>query len=91
MKIEFETFKEIGDYEISNMKDDKPSAFNHFVRVVKYRVTIEEVEEDKSIIEERLNHLWENCNNHHHHSTIEKKALQHGIVLDQKKYRSATK
>lgn len=63
--VVIETFKPIGAYEISNMRQDEPSAFNRDVRFRKFRITIEEIEEPSSVLAERLQHLWENCDNHH--------------------------
>ena len=58
----FETFKEFGDYEISKMEQNEPSCFNGFVRVKKFRVTIEPIEEPKEVYAERLAKLWNTKN-----------------------------
>ena len=86
MKIEFETFRQFSDYNIDNMTMKEPSAFNHYVNVVKYKVTIEEVREDYSVIRKRLTKLWRECENHHHYETIMATAKRHGINLDHKDY-----
>ncbi len=58
-KIVFETFQEIGSYEINNMTRDEPTCFNGYVRVKKYKVTIEEVHEPIDIIARRVQKLWD--------------------------------
>lgn len=61
-----ETFRQVGSWEINNWNDKEPSAFNGVVRVEKYRVTIEKVEEPVEVIQQRLEELWATCDNHHH-------------------------
>lgn len=58
MSTTFETFKPIDYYHQSNLIQSEPSSFNGMVRVVKYRVTIDEVEEADEVIKERIQNLW---------------------------------
>ena len=74
MKIQFETFREMGNYEVSTLKQDAPSSFNGIVRVKKYLVTVEEIAEPKEVIAERLQKLWEEGDNMHHYGQIQSMA-----------------
>ncbi len=79
--ISFETFKEIGNYEINNMKQNEPTCFNGHVSVSKCKITIEPVEESKEVYAERLQKLWDECDNHHHVHPISNLAKSYGIEL----------
>ena len=68
-KIEFETFREIGAYNLSNIKQDVPSSVN-FLRYKKYKVTIESMPEDKSVYIERLENLLSEAKGHHQRAMI---------------------
>lgn len=81
-KIQFETFRKIGAYEIGNLRFDHPSCFNGSVSVKKYRVTIEEVEETEETVKERLKELWAGCNNHHHWDPLRREAEKYGLTLE---------
>lgn len=37
--ISFETFRELGNYNINSMKSDEPSCFNSRVSIEKFRIT----------------------------------------------------
>ncbi len=76
-KIEFETFKEIGSYEIHNLEWDKPDCFNSIVRVRKYKVTIEQIDEPIEVIHERLENLWINIINWHDREVLEREAKKY--------------
>jgi len=84
--ISFETFRDIGTYELMQLKDNEPSAFNGWVRVEKVKITIEPVEESKEVYAERLNKLWRESDNHHHYQPILKKARSMGIELNSEYY-----
>jgi len=81
MKKIIETFRSIGDFELRNITQDKPSCFNGFVTVKKYRVTIEEIEEPKEVIAGRLQKLWDECANWHHHVPLKNAAKKIGYEL----------
>jgi hypothetical protein len=55
-KIEFETFREIGSYEISNLTRKEPSSINS-LSYKKYKVTIQLIEEDNEVYISRLREL----------------------------------
>lgn len=79
--LTFETFSELGDYQVSSLKKETPSAFNGFVEVEKYRVTIEKIVEPKEVYAERLQKLWEECDNYHHWDPLKSKAKELGVEL----------
>lgn len=63
-----ETFRKIGDWELSNMRYNatEPKCFNGIVSIRRYKVIVEEIEEPIEILQERLEKLWLECNNSHH-------------------------
>ena len=79
--ISFETFRQIGNYEQSNLKREHPTCFNVDVSIVKYKITIEPIEEPKEVYAERLNKLWEECDNSHHWNPLKAMAKNYGIEL----------
>lgn len=78
---EFETFRNIGHWEISSLMQNEPSCFNGIVRVTKCRVTIEEVKEDDEVIRDRLRKMWAECPNHHHRQPLIQMAKKYGLDL----------
>ena len=64
--IVIETFKPVSSYVVGQLKQDSPSCFNGIVEVRRYRITIEPIEEPTEIIGQRLQQLWDACDNHHH-------------------------
>ena len=79
--ISFETFRKIGSYDQSNLQSKYASCFNGVVNIRKYRVTIEPIEESKEILAERLQKLWDECDNWHHWTPLKNAALQIGYEL----------
>lgn len=71
-----ETFRKIGDYELSgySFNSNKPSCFNGAVAVKKYRITIEVIEEPIEVYQERLEKLWVESDNYHHHTPLKNAA-----------------
>jgi hypothetical protein len=56
-KIEIETFKNMdSSYNVQNIIKEEPSAVN-FLSYRKYKVTIEEIDEPKSVLIDRLKSL----------------------------------
>lgn len=70
---------------------DVPTCFNGDVRVEKYRVTIEKVEEPVEVIHERLRKLWRESDNHHHYEPIRSVARKWGLELDPSEHGRARK
>ena len=62
----FETFQEIDGYAKTQLIQSDPSCFNGMVRVRKYKVTVELVEEPIEVIQARIQKMWDECKNHHH-------------------------
>jgi hypothetical protein len=79
--ISLETFRKLGDYEMRNLTSNEPTCFNGIVSIVKYKITVEEIEEPKEVYEERLQKLWDECDNYHHWDSLRATAKRHGIVL----------
>lgn len=77
----FETFRDIGAFELQQLTQREPSCFNGMVRVEKYRVTVEKVQEPVEAIRSRLQKMWEECDNHHHREPLARAGLKYGIDL----------
>lgn len=74
-----ETFNPPLSFNIT--KQIEPSCFNGMVRVRRYRVTVEEIEEPKEVIAGRLLKLWRECDNSHHYSPLMAEAKRVGVEL----------
>jgi len=79
--IEFETFRHITKDDMYNLKLTNPSSFNRYVRIHKYKVTVELIEESKEVYNERIQHLWDHCDNHYQSIAIEQKASELNYAL----------
>ena len=77
----FETFRSIGSYEIGNLTKKEPTLFNGDVRIKKYKITIEEVIEPQEVYEQRIQELWDKCDNMHHYTPIKNTAKKLGYEL----------
>lgn len=77
-KTVLETFRKIGEYELSTLRRDEPYCINSDISVVKYRVTVEVIKEDNSVYIERLQKLWDECGNHHHWRPLNEAAKKIG-------------
>ncbi len=60
---------------------DAPSCFNGDVRVVRYKITIEPVDEPEAI-KERLKLLWRSTNNWHHREPLLHEAKRRKVELN---------
>lgn len=58
-----------------------PSCFNGIIAVEKFRLTVERIAEPKEVIGARLQKLWEESDNHHHHAPLMAYARRLGVVL----------
>jgi len=68
MKIEFETFKDLkSSYMVNQLRLDNPSCIN-FLSYLKYKVTIELVDESNDVLIERLKNI--DTDNNHHRKTM---------------------
>lgn len=77
-----ETFHDPRGYRLSQMKRDEPSCFNGVVSVRKYRVTVELVDEPDEAIRERIQKLWDECDNSHHWDPLRYAAKEYGLELE---------
>lgn len=77
----FETFRSIGSFELMNLTKKEPTCFNGAVEVNKYRITIEKVDEPNEVIAERLQKLWDDCDNMHHWTPLKRAAEKIGYTL----------
>ena len=78
-----ETFRTFGPYDFSTWESaNEPSCFNGSVSIRKFRITIEEVEEPVEVLRERVQKLWDSCNNSHHWSPLRTVAETLGLELD---------
>ncbi len=77
---QFETFKELDNYDKEEWARVKPSCHNRFLRITKYRVTIEEVDEPDEVIRDRIRQLWHGTTNHYHRDTLRSAAREYGIL-----------
>lgn len=79
--ISFETFRKVGSYEQNNLKRDNPACFNGDVNIVKYKITIEPIEEPVEVYAGRLQQLWDECDNFRHLGPLKNAANQIGYEL----------
>lgn len=79
--FQIETFKPISGYTQRELEWTEPSSFNGMVRVKKYRITVEEIIEPAEVIAERLQKLWDDCDNHHQWRPLKEAAKEIGYTL----------
>lgn len=72
--ISVETFRNPTGYTLNSIIKNEPTSFNGVVDVIKYKITVEIVDEPIEIIHERLQKLWDECDNYHHWTPIREKA-----------------
>ena len=87
----FETFQPLDSWREDQMTKKEPWCFNMGVGIRKYRITVEEVEESKEVLEARLRKLWRECDNHHHWQPLQAVAKQIGIVLTHDERKAETR
>lgn len=80
-KFSFETFRKIGAWETGRLRDSNISCFNGFVSVVKYKVTVERIDEPTEVYAERLQKLWDECDNQHNWTPLKNMAAKLGVTL----------
>lgn len=79
--MEFETFYKLTAYARGNLVQREPSCFNGGVRVRRYRVTVEELDETKEVLQARLQKLWDDSRNSHDIGPIKETAKELGVEL----------
>lgn len=80
-RIVIETFHRPPGYIIADVQQETPSLFNSMLRVRKWRVTIEPIDESDEVIRERLIVLWLNSSSHHDTSILLEAAKGMGLDL----------
>lgn len=81
MKTTFETFQPLAKYTQNQLMQKEASCFNGEVKVVKYKITTEEVEEPIEVIHRRIQKLWDECDNMHHWRPLKEAANKYNYVL----------
>lgn len=76
--MKFETFAEVGPYEQRQLTKDEPSCNNGCLRIRKYQITVELVEEPIEVIQARIRTLWAE-KSHHHTPLLLAAAREYGI------------
>jgi len=89
--ISIETFRKIGSYEMSNLKSNEATCFNGNVNVRKYKVTIELIEEPNELIIERLQKLWDECDNDHYWTPLRIEAKKYNYEFPNSPYTKRNK
>ncbi len=84
-KASIETFRDPRGYWLNQVKKAEPSCFNGMVEVRKYRVTVELVDEPEEVIRERIQKLWDECENHHHWQPLKASGRRYGLELSHRK------
>jgi len=72
-----------GSYSRDVRVHGEPSAHNGAVNVVRYKITVEPIDEPEEI-EERIKRLWRECNNSHLWGPLRGAAAAHGVELNDK-------
>lgn len=85
-----ETFTKPDSFWLGRMKQDEPSCFNGIVLVKRYRVTTEEIVEPVEVIRERIQKLWDECDNHHNWLPLKAAAKEVGLELSHDTRRKRT-
>lgn len=75
-KTTIETFRNPDGYWLNQIKQDEVSSFNGIIDIEKYRVTVEKIEEPIEVLQQRIQYLWDVCDNHHHVKPIRERAKE---------------
>ena len=78
---DFETYNEISEYTKINLISNEPTCFNGMVRVRRYKVSVELIDEDEDIIRARIQKLWDECSNTHNWDGLKSEAKKYGLKL----------
>jgi hypothetical protein len=80
-KVEIETFREPDSHWLGQLRQDKPSCLNGDVRIRRYRIVAELIDEPVEVVAARLQELWDECDNHHHWDPLRAAARRIGYQL----------
>lgn len=72
----------IGEPHIDQKPSEEASCWNGIVRVERFRITVEKLDEPLEVIHERLRRLWRSTTNYHHHTPVRAEAKRFGLELD---------
>lgn len=61
-----ETYRAMGAYELGQLEQREPSAWNGEIRIRRYRITVELIDEPIEVLRERLRRLWRTEERNHH-------------------------
>ncbi len=75
------TFRNIKGYTLNQLIIKEPICFNNSVDVEMYEITVKKIEEPKEVYRQRLQKLWDECENHHHWQPLKGKAKELGVEL----------
>lgn len=89
--LTFETFREIDGYDRRTLETSEPACFNGYVRVARYRVTVERIAEPVEVIHARILKLWRESANYHDIKPLRRAAAKYGLELDQHEHGRDTK
>jgi hypothetical protein len=79
---EIETFSH-PSYQLGQLAwHNKPSAFNGVVTIRKYKVRYELIDEPIEVLRERVQKLWNECDNHHEWTPLKIAAAKLGMELN---------
>lgn len=78
-EIQLETFNPPGRWSLREQRE--PSCFNGIVEVVRYRVSVERIEEPDEVIRARIGALWNASDNHHHWTPLQRVGARYGMTL----------
>ena len=85
--LSFTTFRDIGAFEINQIRQDQPSCCNGIVRVRQYRVTVELVDEYLDVIIARLQKMFDETTNIHHRQSLIEEARKYNYDLFTRSYK----
>jgi hypothetical protein len=75
----FDTFQWLDGYRESQMRQDEPYVWNGMVGVRKFRITVEPVDEPVDVLRQRVQDLWDKCDNHHNWQPLQAVATSLGM------------
>lgn len=79
-------FPPTSQWERAKFEEWGPSCFNGCVRVERYRITVELIDEPLDVIHARLIKLWEESDNMHHCQPLKNRAAKYGLELPMESY-----
>ena len=75
------TFRPLGSHTLADLSQDGPSCFNGMVRIRKYKLSYEVIDEPVEVLQERLQRLWDYSTNYHDSTPLQQEAKKLGYKL----------